>query len=192
MVTPSGFALKTRYSELSYLLIEALAGTKDPVLAAQIRRMAAEELNTLQRATALLAIAYSRDENDVYLFRDALNSRSATVRMGALEGIDVGRFRSALPTVAAVSGSDPCPAIQMYALQLMAKFGDSSARQIFMSRLNDPDWPARAMAYWYLSRFGAPEDYGIIHARLQTEQNPWVQAEIALASLRLAPVKNQK
>jgi HEAT repeat protein len=189
MVTPTGFALKTRYSELSYLLIEGLAGTSDPILSAEIRRMAAEESNTLMRATALLAIAYNRDEADAYLFRDALNSKSATVRMGALEGIDIGRFRSAMPSVSAVSGSDPCPAIQIYALQMMAKFGESSARQILMSRINDPDWPARAMTFWVLSRYGAPEDYGIIHARLNTEQNPFVQAEIALASLRLSPVE---
>ena len=188
MVTPSGFALKTRYSQLSYLLIEALAGTNDPVLSAEIRRMAGEEQNTLIRATALMAVAYNRNDNDSYLFRDALNSKSATVRMGALEGIDVGRFRSALPSVSAVSASDPSPAIQIYALQLMAKFGDSSARQILLSRINDPDWPARAMAYWTLSRYGESEDYGIIHARLNSEENPFVQAEIALACLKLAPV----
>jgi HEAT repeat protein len=189
MVTPSGFALKTRYSALSYLLIEGLAGTSDPILSAEIRRMASEESNVLMRATALLAIAYNRNENDTYLFRDALNSKSATVRMGALEGIEIGRFRSALPSVSAISGSDPSPAIQVYALKVMAKFGDASARQIMMSRINDPDWPARAMTYWFLSRYGSPEDYGIIHARLNTEQNPFVQSEIALACLRLAPVE---
>jgi len=189
MVTPSGFALKLRYSQLSYLLIEALAGTSDPVLSAEIRRIAAEERNALLRATALLAIAYNRNEDDSYLFRDALNSKSATVRMGALEGIDIGRFRSALPSVSAVSASDASPAVQVYALQLLAKFGDSSARQILLSRINDPDWPARAMTYWTLSRYGAPEDYGILHARLSTEQNPFVQAEIALACLKLAPVE---
>jgi HEAT repeat protein len=189
MVTPTGFALKVRYSQLSYLLIEGLAGTTDPVLSSELRRMAAAETNALMRATALLAIAYNRNENDSYLFRDALNSKSATVRMGALEGIDIGRFRSALPSVSAVSASDASPAIQIYALQLMAKFGDSSARQILLSRINDPDWPARAMTYWTLSRYGDPVDYGIIHARLNSEENPFVQAEIALACLKLAPVE---
>ncbi len=189
MVTPTGFALKVRYSQLSYLLVEGLGGTNDPILQAEIRRMAAEEKNGLIRATALLAIAYKRDENDAYLFQDALNSRNATVRMGALEGIEIGRFKSALPSVAAQSGSDESPAIQIYALQVLAKFGDPSARQILMSRINDPDWPARAMAYWTLGRYGSPEDYGIIQSRLATEQNPFVQAEIALASLRLAPVQ---
>lgn len=189
MVTPTGFALKMRYSELTYLLIEGLAGTSDPSLSAEIRRMAAEEQNSLMRATALLAIAYNRDDADSYLFTDALNSKSATVRMGALEGIDVGRFKSALPSVSAISGSDPCPAIQIYALQIMAKFGDPSAQQILMSRIDDPDWPARAMAFWTLSRYGSSDDYGIIRARLDSEQNPFVQAEIALACLKLAPVQ---
>ncbi|MBV9080635.1 MAG: HEAT repeat domain-containing protein [Elusimicrobia bacterium] len=189
MVTPTGFALKTRYSELSYLLVEGLAGTNDEVLGAEIRKMAAEETNPLIRATALLAIAYKKDENDINLFQDALNSKNPIVRMGALECIDVGRFKDALPTVAAVSGSDPSAAIQIYALQIMAKFGDQSVRQILMSRLNDPDWPARAMTYWTLSRYGDPEDYGLIQSHLASEQNPFVQAEIALACLKLTPLK---
>jgi hypothetical protein len=69
----------------------------------------------------------------------------------------------------------------------MAKFGDTSAHQILMSRINEPDWPARAMTYWTLSRYGTPEDYGIIQARLNSEQNPFVKAEIALACLKLQP-----
>jgi len=190
MVTPSGFAIKLRYSQLSYLLVEGLGGSNDPLLAAEIRKMAAaEERNGLIRATALLTIAYKRDDNDTYLFQEALNSRNATVRMGALEGIEIGRFRSALPSVSSLTASDPSPAIQIYALQVLARFGDPSARTILMSRINDTDWPARAMAFWYLGRYGAPEDYGIIQSRMATETNPFVRAEIALASLRLAPVQ---
>lgn len=189
MVTPTGFALKTRYSELSYLVIEALAGTNDPILRATLQRLAADDGNPLVRASALIALAYSKNPDDLYLMEQALGDKNAITRMGALEAIEVGRFRQAVPTVFSSAGNDPSLALQVYALQVLAKFDNPSARHSLINRLNDPDWPTRAMAYWYLGRYGTPDDYSLVLSRLATEQNPFVQAEIVLAVLRLAPVQ---
>ena len=73
-------------------------------------------------------------------------------------------------------------------MNVLAKFGDASARLTLINRINDVDWPARAMAFWYLGRFGELSDYTLVLSRLGSEQNPFVQAEIALAALRLAPL----
>ncbi|MFN0117439.1 MAG: HEAT repeat domain-containing protein [Elusimicrobiota bacterium] len=189
MVTPSGFALKTRYSELSYLLIEALGGTTDPLMRSELQRLAQNSTNPLVKASALIALSYSRDESDIYLVQDALADKNAIVRMGALEAVEVGRFKSAIPYVYNLAGNDASAAVQVYALQVLAKFGETSPRLSFLARLNDPDWPSRAMSYWYLSRYGTSDDYSQVLSRLGIEENPFVQAEIALATLRLAPVE---
>lgn len=189
MVTPSGFALKTRYTELSYLVVEALAGTQDQILRSELQKLAAETTNPLIKANALIALAYSRDDSDLYLIEQALSDKNAIVRIGAMEAIEVGRFRSAISSLFAVAGNDPCPALQLYALQLLAKFNNPSGRQTMLSRLNDPDWPARAMAFWYLGRYGTDDDYSLVLSRLPVEENPFVQSEIVAATLRLAPVE---
>ena len=189
MVTPSGFALKTRYSELSYLVIEALAGTNDPILRLTLQRLAADDSNPLIRASALIALAYSKNEEDIYLLEDALTDKNATARMGALEAIEVGRFRQLIPRLFATAGNDPSLALQVYALQILAKFDNPSGRQALLNRISERDWPSRAMAYWTLGRYGAPEDYSLILSRLATEENPFVQSEIVLAALRLAPLE---
>jgi hypothetical protein len=188
MVTPSGFALKIRYSQLSYLVVEGVAGTRDPLLRAELQRLVTDATNPLVKANALIALAYSRDEGDLYLIQDALNNKSPIVRMGAMEAMDVGRFRSAIPSLLSIANEDPSHALQMFALYMLSKFGDSTGHALLISRLGDQDWPARAMAYWYLGRYGEPEDYSMILARLPLEENPFVQAEIALAVLRLALV----
>ncbi len=188
MVTPTGFALKTRYSELSYLVIEAMAGTNDPILRATMMRLAADDSNPLVRASALISLAYSKDADDLYLMEAALTDKSATTRMGALEAIEVGRFRQAVPAIFATAGNDPSSALQVYGLQVLAKFDNQGGRQSLINRLSDPDWPTRAMAFWYLGRYGTPDDYSLVLSRLATEKNPFVQAEIVLAVLRLAPV----
>lgn len=190
MVTPTGFALKTRYSQLSYLVIEALAGTNDLILRAELQRLASGDTsNPLVRASALIALSYSKNENDAYLIQDAITSKNAIVRMGAMEAIELGRFKSLIPSVAFVAQDDPSPALQVYAMQLLAKFGNSSGRQLLLNRITDLDWPARAMSYWYLGRYGEPEDYSQVLVHLGLEENPFVQSEIALATLRLAPVE---
>jgi HEAT repeat protein len=109
--------------------------------------------------------------------------------MGAMEAIEAGRFKSALPQVSTIAGADPSPALQIYAMQVLAKFGNPSGDQLLLSRINDTDWPARAMAFWYLGRYGSSDDYTQVQSRLVVEENPFVKSEIALACLRLAPLE---
>ncbi|MCG3205627.1 MAG: hypothetical protein KCHDKBKB_02349 [Elusimicrobia bacterium] len=189
MVTPTGFALKTRYSELSYLVIEALAGTNDSILRLTLQRLAADDSNPLIRASALIALAYSRNVDDLYLIEEALADKNATARMGALEALEVGRFRQATPRLFATAANDPSPALRVYALNILCKFDNPSGRQSLLNSISDPDWPSRAMAFWTLGKYGAPEDYTVVLSRLPTETNPFVQAEIVLAALRLAPLE---
>jgi len=189
--TPTGFATKTRYTELSYLVVEALAGTSDPTLRGELQRFARESTNPLVKADALIALAYSRNEDDLNLMQDALGDKNSLVRFGAMEAIEEGRFKSAVPSLVGIAQGDPSSALQVYAMQLLAKFGDPSGRNLMLTKLDDPDWPSRAMSFWYLGRYGQPDDYPMILARLPVEQNPFVQAEITLAALRLAPVESQ-
>jgi HEAT repeat protein len=190
MVTPTGFALKTRYSELNYLLVEGLAGTQDPLLKMELENLARGS-NPLVRATALVALAYNRDPSLITLLQDGLADPNALVRFGAMEAIEVGRFDSLLPAVIPLANQDPVPALKIYAMQVMAKFGQASARQMMLSHISDTDWPARAMTYWFLGRFGTSDDYSLMLSRLPVEQNPFVQAEIALAALRLQPLDDK-
>lgn len=188
METPSGFALKMRYSELSYLVTEGLAGTSDLILRAELEKLAGEATNPLVRATALIALAYNRNENDIGLIQNALNHTNAIVRFGAMEAIEIGRFRGAIPALSTIATTDPSSALRVYAMQALARFGDPAGRSMLTTYVADLDWPARAMAVWYLGRFGAPEDYYMMLARLPMETNPWVQVELVLGILRLTPV----
>jgi len=60
---------------------------------------------------------------------------------------------------------------------------------MMLTHLIDPDWPARAMTYWFLGRYGEASDFSLMIARLTGEDNPFVQAELALGALRLAPLE---
>jgi len=190
LVTPSGFGLQARYSQLSYLVIEGLAGARDLLIRSELENLARESSNPLVRASALIALAYNRDKRDLYLVQEGLRHKNAIVRMGAMEALEVGRFKEALPSVVGIAGNDPSPALQLYAIQLLSKFGDNSGRHLLITRLSEPDWPARAMAFWYLGRYGTTADYTLVVSRLSVEKNPFVQAEIALAALRLAPLED--
>lgn len=187
MLTPTGFALKIRYGEISYLVVEGLAGTTDPILKAELEKLA-RGTNPLVRAISIVALSYDRDPMVLSLIQDGLTDKAAMVRLGAMEGIEIGRFNSMLPTLFSVANQDPSPALRIYAMQVLARFGDPSARQMLLSHLIDQDWPSRAMTFWYLGRYGEQSDFGMIMARLPNEENPFVQSEVALAALRLAPL----
>jgi HEAT repeat protein len=188
MVTATGFALKTRYSEISYLVIEGLAGTTDGVLKSELERLA-RGTNPLIRATAIVALSYERDPFVQNLIQEGLSDKNAIVRFGAMEGIEIGRYQGVLPSLYAIASDDPSPALRIYAMQVLARFGDPSGRQMMLAHLLDNDWPARAMTYWFLGRYGEPSDYSLMLARLPAEDNPFVKSEIALAALRLAPLE---
>jgi HEAT repeat protein len=187
--TPTGFALILRYTNLSYLLVEALAGTTDPLLRAELIRVVENKSTSAYvRASGLVSLAYSRNENDIFMIQDALRDNSVQVRFGALEAVEVGQFEQLVSIVSAIANNDPSPIFRVYAAHVLAKFGDQTVHNLFLSTINDPDWTTRAMSYWYLGRYGSPDDYTLILSRLGVEQDPFVRAEITLALLRLAPL----
>ncbi|MBV9080282.1 MAG: HEAT repeat domain-containing protein, partial [Elusimicrobia bacterium] len=67
MVTPEGFALQTRYSAISVAIAEGLAGTTDALLRQELVSLADPTggANPVARATALVSLAYGRDETDI-------------------------------------------------------------------------------------------------------------------------------
>ena len=46
------------------------------------------------------------------------------------------------------------------------------------------------MRFWYLGRYGKRDDFLTVRSHLNTETNPFVRAEIALATTRLLPFED--
>lgn len=189
MVTPEGFALQTRFSSLSVAVAEGLAGTTDPLLRTQLIHLTDSSQASLTRATALISLAYARDAEDIPLVSDALKSDDAIVRFGAMEAAEAGRFHELVPDLEAITSNDPVPIYRIYAIQTLYEFQDPSARDLLLSHEDDNDWPARAMTYWLVGRYGEASDYGPIINEFAREQNSFVIAELALAAQRLQPAQ---
>lgn len=187
LVTPAGFALQTRYSELSVAVAEGLAGTTDPFLRAELRRLAEANRNPVTRATALVSLAYSRADEDIPLISAALSDPDPVIRFGAMEAAQVGRFREVGSSLLGAVSGDPVPAFRMFALQVLLSFDDPTAYTTLITSTGDSDWPARAMSFWYLGRYGRGSDYSFVLNAIAREKNPFVLAEAVLAAQRLAP-----
>lgn len=187
MVTPLGFALQTRYSQLSVLVAEGLAGTTDPFLRIQLAQLGRSSTNSLTRATAILSLGYGRNQEDDRVILDGLNSQDAIVRFGALEALQAGQLTQFRPELTSIASNDPVPAFRMFATQILIQWGYAGARNVMLSNVDNPDWPARAMAFWYLGRYGDERDVDLARSRLGSEKNLFVLAEMVLATERLAP-----
>ncbi len=186
LVTPEGFALQTRYSELGVAVAEGLAGTTDPVLRGELKRLAETARSPVTRATALLSLAYSRSDADRIVIESALGDSDPVVRFGALEAAQVGRYRI-VPALQGVAAADPVPAFRLYAIQVLLTLNEPSAYSDLTTNLDNQDWIARAMAFWYLGRYGHESDYTVVMNGLAHERNDFVIAEATLAAQRLAP-----
>jgi len=189
MVTPEGFALQIRYSQLNVAVAEGLAGTTDPLLRAQLTHLTESNRNPLTRATAMISLAYARNREDVSIITRAMRDQEPIVRFAAMEAAEAGRFREAIPDLLGMASSDDVPVFRVYAIQTLLQFGNASARDLLLSHLDDQDWPARAMAYWLLGRYGEGDDHSRVISQFGRENNSFVLAELALASQRLAPQK---
>lgn len=187
MVTPLGFALQTRYSQLSVLVAEGLAGTTDPFLRSRLAQLARSSTNPLTRATSILSLGYGRNPEDEGIISDGLNDNDPIVRFGALEALQAGQLTQFTSSLVTVATSDPVPAFRLFAMQNLIQWGYGGARNLLLAQIDNTDWPARAMAFWYLGRYGDDRDIDLVRSRIGTEQNPFVLAEIVLATERLAP-----
>ena len=187
--SPAGFMLKTRYTELGFLLTEGLAGTSDLILREKIMGVARTGSDPQIRAAALMAVSYDRNPGDRGAFQEANLSQDITVRFGGVEAEANWGLPDSAPDISNVARLDASGVLRMYAAQKLYRLGDASGRDVIVRGLDDTDWVVRAMAVRYLGQYGTASDYDKILFNLSSEQNVFVKSEMAGALLRLAPLK---
>lgn len=186
MQTRGGYQLYARYTRLSYLLTEGLAGTSDLILRDRILRVARDHADPIVRAAALLAIAYSRNPGDRGLFQEALMSQNLTIRFGALVALQAWAGDGYVRDIANIARSDLSPFLQVYSAGIAWRLGDPSGRDIIIRNWDNPtDSIVRALAIRFLGELGNADDYQRIMFQLDREQDNWVKAEMAGALLKL-------
>lgn len=188
--TATGFKLKTRYTELGFLLTEGLAGTKDFQIASELEKVVRLGKNVQTRAAAMVALAYTRDRNYLGLFQGALQDPNVTVRFGALESLLLLNDGSIQFIIDSVARQDLSPAMRLYAAAGLWKMGDINGREILLRHYQDQDWFVRAMAVRYLGDMGRGDEYRKLMIQLSLEQHPLVKAELCSALLRLQRYKD--
>ena len=189
--TLTGYNLKTRYTELGFLLTEGLAGVKDFELTSELEKTVRLGSNVQTRAAAMVALAYTKDLRYLSLFQGALLDQNVTVRFGALEALLVLGDASVQFQVANAARSDPSMPVQIYGAAGLWRMGDIYGREILLRYYQHPDWFIRAMATHYLGELGGAEEYRKLFQQLQFETEPAVRAELATALLRLAKFRQE-
>lgn len=183
--TATGYKLKTRYTELGFLLTEGLAGVTDMQLSSELERTVRQGSNVQTRAAAMVALAYTHDLRYLPLFQGALNDQNITVRFGALESLMVLGDRSVQFQVANAARADPSFAIQIYGAAGMWRMGDIFGREILLRHAQHQDWFVRAMAIRYLGDLGGADEYRKILLWLGSETHQAVRTEMCSALLNL-------
>jgi HEAT repeat protein len=185
--TPTGIALKTRYFDLTYLLIEGLAGTRDLGLQQKLEEFARTARDARVRAVALISLGHDRQRWDIGIFRDALRDPNVLVRFGAVEALAELGQTSSIGSLADAANSDSSPVVRVFAAQAMARLGDAQGRDLLRRFTDDQNWVIRAAATYYLGEHGEPDDYHRIKFKMNSETNPFPLAEACLALYRLSP-----
>lgn len=189
--TLTGYSLKTRYTEIGFLLTEGLAGTKDYQLQRELENAARLAKNVQTRAAALVALAYTKNIRYLTLFQGALADSNATVRFAALESLLILGDQSVQLQLAGSARNDPSVAAQIYAAAGLWRMGDSFGKGILLRFLDHQDWFARAMAAYYLGEMGGGYEYRRLIQYLGRETDPSAQAEISAALMKLHPKKDE-
>ena len=189
--TLTGYSLKTRYTELGFLLTEGLAGTKDYQLQRELENAARLSKNVQTRAAALVALAYAKDMRFMTLFQGALNDPNVTVRFAALESLQIVGDRSFVLQLGGAARTDQSVPAQIYAAGAMWRMGDSFGKEILLRHLDDADWLSRAMAAYYLGEMGGGYEYRRLLQYLDRETDPSVKVELATALIKLHPKKDE-
>lgn len=189
--TLTGYSLKTRYTEIGFLLTEGLAGTKDYQLQTELEKAARLAKNVQTRAAALVALAYTKNMQYLTLFQGALNDPSVTVRFAALESLLILGDKSVQLQLGGSARNDQSVAVQIYAAAGMWRMGDSFGKEILLRFLDHQDWFARAMAAYYLGEMGGGYEYRRMLQYLDRETDPSTRAELATALMKLHPKKDE-
>ena len=190
LTTLTGYNLKTRYTELGFLLTEGLAGTSDYQLQTLLENVVRQGTNVQTRAASLLALAYSKDMRYLTLIQGTLIDANPTVRFAAIESLLVMGDQSAELQLAGASRTDASVPIQLYAAAGMWRMGDIFGRELLLRMYQNPDWLTRAMADHYLGQMGGGDEYRRLQRELDGEQDPAVKAEILGALVKLNPKKD--
>lgn len=185
LTTPTGYKLKTRYTELGFLLTEGLAGVKDQQLTNELERVVRLGTNAQTRAAAMVALAYTKDTRYLSLFQGALVDPSVTVRFGAIEALIILGDQSTRFMISNAASSDLSPTLRIYAAGSMWKEGDINGREILLRYYQDNDWFLRALSTHYLGEYGGADEYIKLFQRLSLETDPTVKTELCAALLRL-------
>lgn len=189
--TLTGYSLKTRYTEIGFLLTEGLAGTRDFQLQSELEKAARLAKNVQTRAAALVALAYTKRMQYLTLFQGALADPNPTVRFAALESLLILGDSAVQLQLGGAARNDPSIAIQIYAAAGMWRKGDTFGREILLRLLDHQDWFARAMAAYYLGEMGGGYEYRRLMNYLDRETDPSARAELATALMKLHPKKDQ-
>jgi HEAT repeat protein len=186
LITPAGFSLKVRYSDLAFLITEGLAGAKDFGLVQRVESIARTNPDARVRAAALVSLAYNPARRDSFIFQDALRDRSLAVRFGAVEALEIMGGAPVRASLADTAERDDSQALRVYAAQALARSGDAQGLEKLRRYMMDFDWVVRSIAIRALGELGTPDDYYRIQSRLTYEENNFAAAESCLAMLRLA------
>lgn len=189
ITTLTGYALKTRYTELGFLLTEGLAGVQDFELARELQNVAKMGTNVQTRASAMVALSYTHDTTYLSLFQGAQLDPNITVRFGALESLLTMDNPAVVFQVSNAARTDPSIVVQLYAAAGAWKMGDIFGREILLRHYQDNDWFTRAMATHYLGELGGADEYRRLFSQLNFETNPQVKAELCSALVRLQRFK---
>jgi HEAT repeat protein len=191
LTTLTGYNLKTRYTELGFLLTEGLAGSTDYQIQMQLENVVRQGTNVQTRAASLLALAYSKDLRYSTLIQSALVDANPTMRFAAIESLLVMGDPSAELQLAGASRTDASVPIQLYAAAGMWRMGDIFGRELLLRMYQNSDWLTRAMADHYLGEMGGGDEYRRLQRELDGENDPAVKAEILDALVKLNPKKDQ-
>ena len=186
LTTPTGFALKIRYSDLSVLLTEGLAGTDNYTLINRLETIARTNPTARVRSAAVVALGYQPNRLELSVFQDALRDSNVLVRFSAVEALATIGSDAADSVMAGVAQSDTSTALRAFAAQRICALGDPYGRQLLLRFLDDPDWTLRAMAAYGLGEWGSADDYFTISGRFNAETSDAVRTEEALSLLKMS------
>ncbi len=190
LTTLTGYSLKTRYTELGFLLTEGLAGTSEYDLDQAMVSAAQSSKDDQIRAGMMVALAYARDMQYAPIFQNGLLDQNITIRFGALESMLIMGDPSLEFQIGNAGRTDASLAVQIYAAAGMWRMGDIFGREILLKLYQNQDWFVRAMATHYLGELGGAEEYRYLLLQLTREQHPSVQAELVSALLHLQKFKD--
>ncbi len=186
-VTPSGFDLNTRFTDINADFSQLMAQLPpDQHLMFELERIAQWGHKDYVRATGLASLARFKNPKHIMIFQEGKFATQAPIRMAAMEALltlGTPQAKQLIRDAAEVEGN---PIIKAWAAYQIAKMGDPRGRDILLELIRPEAWLTRAVAARYLGEVGKPDDYEALYPLLVREENKYARMELAGACLRLA------